>query len=95
VKREPGRELTYGSAEQVGVYEASWGQNDPYRFAVNLFDLGESDIQPRENIWVGDEEIKKAAEPVRQRQELWFWFALVALAVLLLEWYIYQRRIYV
>lgn len=95
LKREAGRELTYGAAEQVGVYEADWGQTDPYRFAVNLFDLNESDIQPRENIWVGDEEIKMAAEPVRQRQELWFWFALAALAVLLLEWYVYQRRIYV
>ena len=44
-----GRELTYGSPEQVGVYEVSWGQGDPYRFAVNLFDINESDIQPRES----------------------------------------------
>jgi hypothetical protein len=93
--RQPGRELTYGTLEQVGLYEVSWGQMDPYRFAVNLFDMNESDIQPRDVIQVGDDEVSVSAEPVRQRQELWLWFAAGALAILLLEWYIYRRRIYV
>jgi hypothetical protein len=95
LERDPARELSYGSAEHVGVYDVSWGQADPYRFAVNLFDMNESDIRPRDNILVGDEEIKTNPEPVRSREELWFWFALAALAILLLEWYVYQRRIYI
>ena len=30
-----------------------------------------------------------------QPREIWKWFALAALLMLLLEWYIYNRRIYV
>ncbi len=95
IKRQASRELVYGSPEQVGLYEARWGQPEPFRFAVNLLDSNESNIKPREVFQVGEDEVKTTQEPVKQRQELWFWFALAALVILLIEWYVYQRRIYI
>jgi hypothetical protein len=95
VERQAGRDLVYGSPEYVGLYEVIWGEDGRYRFAVNLFDPQESNIQPREAFQVGEETVKTTEEPVRQRRQLWPWFVLAALLILLLEWAVYNRRIYV
>ncbi len=95
LKHEPGRDLVFGGTHQAGLYEASWGAETPYRFAVNLFDARESNIQPRDDFQVGHERVEKAEQALPSRHQLWPWFALGALAVLLLEWYVYNRRIHV
>ena len=63
---------------------------------VNLFDRRESGIAPRASgtIQIGyvDVEAQQQWEP--KRQEIWKILLLLALLVLLIEWYIYNRRIY-
>ncbi len=104
LKHEPGRDLVFGETDQAGLYEAAWatgasgaagGEDSHYRFAVNLFDARESNIQPRDDFQVGQERVEKTDQPLQSRRQLWPWFALGALAVLLLEWYVYNRRIHV
>jgi hypothetical protein len=93
LKRRPGAELVFGPPDRVGLYDVTWDDAVQYRFAVDLFDAEESNIQPRDDLQIGEEEVKKAEQAVRRRQELWPWFVLAALGLLFAEWYLYNRRI--
>lgn len=102
----PGK-LAFHDAEQLGVYEVQADGKTAARFAVNLFDRQESDVRLRarqddkggirevESVSIGyvDVQARSPSSPVRK--ELWTWLLLAALAVLVLEWYIYNRRVYV
>ncbi len=68
------------------------GASDTASFAVNLFAPEESDIAPRTSITLGQTEITPGGEPELGQQEYWYWLALAALVVLLVEWYVYHRR---
>jgi hypothetical protein len=61
---------------------------------VNLLDAEESNIEPRSTIQIGAESLVAGRE-THQPREMWKWFALAALLLLLLEWYIYNKRIYI
>jgi hypothetical protein len=91
--RQPKTSFPFGGTDQVGVYRAKWdgGQRS---FAVNLLDEQESNIEPRSTIQIGTERLS-AGQQTSPPRELWKWFALAALLLLLLEWYIYNRRIYI
>ncbi len=82
--------------DELGVYEVREGSKIIQRFTVNLFDTLESDIRPRaeNSIKIGyvDIEGQTAMEPARF--EAWKYLLLLALGVLLFEWYIYNRRVY-
>lgn len=84
-------------ADQVGVYEVRDNDRNKtvFRFAVNLFDSQESNILPRPEIQLTKGtrvQAEPAAEPARR--ETWKYLLLLALIVLLIEWYIYNRRVY-
>jgi hypothetical protein len=91
--RQPKAAFAFGANDKVGVYQAKWdgGQR---AFAVNLLDPEESNIEPRPTIQIGAERVTSGQQTSPPR-ELWKWFALAALLLLLLEWYIYNRRVYV
>ena len=83
----------YNAPPTVGLYEVSWGEPEPYRFAVNLADTAESNIQPRFQVEIGPQTVATGTEQIRERRPLWPWFALAALVILLVEWWVYQRRV--
>ncbi|HEY1861237.1 MAG TPA: hypothetical protein VGG61_12820, partial [Gemmataceae bacterium] len=86
-------EFVYGKTDLLGVYTAEW-DGGKRLFAVNLLDTEESNIEPRADITVGA--VKVASGEVQsQPRDLWKWMALAALALVLLEWYIYNRRIFI
>jgi hypothetical protein len=64
------------------------------QFAVNLFDSRESDLVPVEKLSLGYEQVSGTRSAPSQRRELWRALVLAALAVLFLEWYVYNRRVY-
>ncbi len=90
-------DFVFGSTDRVGIYRAEWeldGQADWRRFAVNLLDPDESNIEPRTTVQIGSESV--AASTTRsQPRELWKLFVLAGLLVLLGEWYVYNKRIFV
>ncbi len=99
----------FQETDQLGVYQVVDGGNVVRRFAVNLFDPLESDIAVRQRTRTTEdgEEVTEVA-PLRinyvevegdpgwkpVRRELWRWLLMAALLVLLVEWYIYNRRVY-
>ena len=81
---------------ELGAYEVQSGGKTLRRFAVNLFDPAESAIRPDPNptIKVGDVKVKGETGWEPGRREIWKWLVLTGLVVLLVEWYIYIRRVY-
>jgi hypothetical protein len=73
------------------VYAASAGEWRQ-RFAVNLFDPAEGDLNPRPRASVGNQTVE-AGEARKQPRELWKLAVLAGLAVLLAEWWVYNRRV--
>lgn len=82
---------------ETGLYTVTLRKaGAPFReeqFAVNLFDPAESQIAPRTSITLGTVEISRQARPERGRREFWPWVAGVGLALLVLEWGVYQRSL--
>jgi hypothetical protein len=63
-------------------------------FTVNLFSDQESNIKPKEQIGVGLETINAQPQQDRVvRSEFWRWLLAIALVVLLVEWYLYNKRV--
>jgi hypothetical protein len=97
----------YQATDELGNYEVRHNDQTVYRFAVNLYDRDESDVALRvqpsseaENgelapVRIGFDEIEAEAGFRPVRREAWRWLLLAALAVLVLEWYIYNRRAYI
>lgn len=96
VDRESQNTFVYSQADTVGVYETKEGRarDVSQRFAVNLYSSRESDLRPRDEIELGYEKIdgRSASEPARK--ELWKWLLIFAMGVLVFEWYVYNRRVY-
>ena len=65
-------------------------------FAVNLFDPRESDIKvvADRKLKIGHEEIAAGIGWQEAQRDVWKFVLLGALAILLFEWYIYNRRAY-
>lgn len=87
--------FVYSSAEAIGIYEATNNEtgNLDQLLAVNLLDPRESNLTVRDELNIGFEEISKTVDVVPARKEYWTWVILAALIVLLVEWYIYNRRV--
>lgn len=109
VNRSPQGSYVYTKAEKTGFYYARWGPAGLLPFAVNQFDVRESDLAPRGlvpegvapekadayKIKIGYNPVSGAKTTRPSRKDWWVPFAVTALAVLVVEWYIYNRRIYV
>lgn len=85
------RAVVYG--EQAGFYELETQDKTRISLAANLSDPTESTILPRE-LTVPDKELQRDAKTLFfDRKELWIWALLIILAVLVLEWWSYNRRV--
>lgn len=85
----------FTGASRVGSYEVREKEKVIGRFAVNLFDSLESDLPPRPELKIGDFKIAGQTGREPARREIWKLLVLAALAILLFEWYIYNRRVYI
>jgi hypothetical protein len=96
VPRELQNTYVFSRTDELGVYDVREGSGTKVtqQFAVNLFDTRESDLTPAEKIDIGHEEVKAKEGKQAARQEMWKWILLGAIGVLLFEWYVYNRRVY-
>lgn len=90
--------LLFGETAAPGIYqiqvEDATGTRAAGRFAVNLFDPGESQIRPAPSIQVGTETVGDEADSeTAGQEELWPWLALLAFLVLLIEWWVFHRGV--
>ncbi len=87
--------LYYADVDRAGLYRIAGDGFDPVRFAVNVADETESNVRPREPELVGSQRVVQGASIDTATPEVWRWFAGAAVALLLLEWWIYNRRVMV
>jgi Ca-activated chloride channel family protein len=80
----------FAQTEQPGVYTFEAGQVQG-AFAVNFFNVAESRIAPNPNLTVGRSSPASAAEAQVAQREFWHILAALALALLVIEWWVYQR----
>jgi hypothetical protein len=82
--------------EVAGFYKLSGGADDAPlgEFAANLSDLEESRIAPKkELVLAGKKATAVAVAPVNLRREVWIYLLLAVIAISLVEWVTYHRRV--
>lgn len=87
--------VLFSTTDELGVYAVNYlGAEPAYAefFAVNLFNAQESNIQPVGRIQIGQASIAPAVEERLSLRDLWPWMAGAALAILMLEWWVYHRQ---
>ena len=99
VSHDDRRRYNYSRTNIPGIYEVINQDKTERRFSVNLFSSLESDIKPvagaaAKRIGNVDVDVKAKPDWEISRRELWRLLALLGLVVLVLEWYIYNRRVY-
>ena len=80
--------------DHVGVYSTDPPVPQFEQLAVNLLDSVESNVLPAKDAPGGLGEVREG-EAGRSRMELWWWIvACAALPLLLIEWWVYTRRVH-
>jgi hypothetical protein len=99
--------MVFQDTERLGTYQVYRDGELVKSFAVNLFDRDESDVALRvaetgedglnivENLTIGFVEVVAQPPNADIRKELWKALLVLALVVLIAEWYIYNRRVYI
>ncbi|MBI5154650.1 VWA domain-containing protein, partial [Candidatus Poribacteria bacterium] len=77
---------------EAGVYQVDYDNGSRQLLAVNMLSEAESLIAPAEELQVAGKKIAGSENVVKTNREIWQWFALAGLAILLIEWLIYCRR---
>lgn len=94
-ERESDGAVVFGGSDAVGVYDLRQGADVVARFGVALLSEAESNLRPLPDIDLGDVRVEISAGLTEQSRDLWMWIALAALGIMILEWFIYHRRVYV
>lgn len=85
-------EVRFGDTYQTGIYRVDGAAPGHDRFAVNLLNERESNIRPVDRLVVGGETAVVSKALQKSNQPLWPIILCVAFALLLVEWYVYNRR---
>jgi len=86
--------IVFSGTDMVGIYEVI-GAGSTERFAVNLLDESESDIEPAGKMEIAGQEIVSSTISAVSSREIWAGLVLVALMLLAAEWWVYHRRVLV
>jgi hypothetical protein len=87
--------IPYASTRNVGVYRVEPGVPGDNVFAVNLFNPTESNVAPVETVTIGADGGKPQMAGVQVSKPAWPYLLLTLLALLILEWIIYNQRVFV
>ncbi len=87
--------ILYASTRNVGVYRVEPGVPGDNVFAVNLFNPTESNVAPVTTVTIGADGGKPQMAGVQVSKPAWPYLLLALLALLILEWIIYNQRVFV
>ena len=106
VLASPDGAVVYGPVSRAGVYEVSWaGEPGPRDvtvggravrvIAANLLDPAETDIRAAETLDLASRIVPAtdADTGASERRRLWPWLLAAALGVIMVEWWVYNRRV--
>ena len=106
VPSEDGR-IVYGPVSQSGIYVIRWagepGATDMYvdgravrPFTANLLDAAESDVRTATALSLPSQIVTGEAGGTTARTiRLWPWLLMAGLGIMMLEWFIYNRKVHV
>lgn len=98
--------ITFGPLATSGVYEVSWkgpagptdrrdGDNARRGYAANLADSTESDLGARDQVPLAATDAKAMTRGAANAdRRLWPYLLLLALGIAMVEWFIYNRKVY-
>ena len=84
--------LSFALTEAPGLYELRSGGAVLEAYPVSLLSAAETDVGPKGEIRLGSQTVQARAE-AQEARDLWKWLVLAALAGLLLEWWVYWKRV--
>lgn len=95
VDRDGQPQIIFTQTDEMGVYSVkSEDDRTLQMFTVNLFSEQESDILPKDQIGIGLATVEALPQQDRiVRVEYWRWLLGLALIVLMVEWYLYNKRV--
>jgi len=94
VSADPSGTFRYPRTDRTGVYRVDVPGRRPEAYAVNLLDENESFVEPSREILLASTKVEaKAGGPQRANQELWPYLALAALALVCVEWLVYNSKV--
>lgn len=96
LSRDRRSNFIFHDSEQIGIYDVREGNSDEVtqRFVVNLFDPRESDLRVRDTMVIGHDDVTGVRDWQTAFPKLWKWILGLGLIILMAEWYIYNKRVY-
>lgn len=86
-----------GPLDRVGLYQSNAAMSPPWDFlAVNLSDADESDLRLATELApdTPNAALASVGHPASIQKEVWRWFVGAALALMMIEWVVYCRRMH-
>ncbi len=89
------RTMTYARTDQVGFYRSTFddARKTAEVYAANILDPIESNVAPARELRLGGGQLVAVEEDVKVNEPLWPYAVAAALVVLMLEWWVYNRRV--
>jgi len=87
--------IHYARTRQVGTYRVEPGVPGDDVFAVNLFNTVEGRVEPAPRLTIGADSVETQAGSIEVNQPFWPYLLLAVLALLLVEWVVYNHRIFI
>ena len=85
----------YARTRLAGVYRADGALPGEDTFAVNLFSPVESNVRPNRALSIGTTQVATSEQVKSVNRPFWPWLLGAILFVLLLEWVVYNKRVFV
>ncbi len=93
---QPGR-FRFDDTDMLGIWRVAEPEvisGSPH-FAVNLLDKVESAVAPSQELTLEGKTVDTKSIDETGNREIWKELALIALVVLLLEWYVYHKKVFI
>lgn len=102
----PDGSVAYGPIRRAGVYGVRWrgsagpadaadGERATRFFAANLLSPSESDVRTLAALDLGSRSVEASGKKATRLREFWPWLVGAALALMMLEWFVFNRKVYV
>jgi len=86
--------IRWPETRRAGLYTVDIEDKPSLKFAVNFADAREGDITPRDSLKITGMTVQASSnEPIRENRPLWPVLAVIALSLVMLEWFVYNSRI--
>ncbi len=86
-------EFFFDNTKWVGLYTTKGADGFEDFFIANLLSEKESDITPSPFIKIGGKKIKPTSK-ISVRKELWKYFVIFAIIFIIIEWWVYHRKVF-